>query len=125
MPAFLSPDGLLLTRTVLVLRLLLAAFFAFLAYKNLTGDARMVEDFRRWDYGDGFRIAVAVAQLAGAVALFVPPLTFVGALGLAVVLAGALVTHLRHDPPASALPALVCLLLLLPVLWAARPPLLR
>jgi hypothetical protein len=125
MPALLNPDGLLLTRTALVLRLLLAAFFAFLAYKNLTGEPRMVEDFRRWGYADGFRVAVAVAQLAGAAALCVPPLVFPGAVTLAVVLVGAVATHLRHDPPLQAAPALVCLLLLLPVLWTTRPPLLR
>lgn len=125
MPALLTATTLASSRALLVLRVLLAAFFVYLAVKNLAGDARMAEDFRRWHYGDGFRIAVAVAQLAGAAALFVPPLTFAGALGLTVVLLGALVTHLRHDPPASALPALVCLLILLPVLWAARPPPLR
>jgi putative oxidoreductase len=125
MSTLLSSPSLAGSRTLLVLRVLLAGFFVFLAVKNLAGDQRMADDFRRWGYGDGFRIAVAVAQLGGAVALFLPPLTFAGAIGLALVLAGALATHLRHDPPASALPALVCLLLLLPVLWAARPPLLR
>jgi hypothetical protein len=125
MSTLLNSATLASSRTVLVLRVLLAAFFVYLAVKNLAGDARMAEDFRRWNYGDGFRVAVAVAQLAGAVALFVPPLAFAGSLGLAVVLVGALVTHLRHDPPASAAPALLCLLLLLPVLWAARPAQLR
>ncbi|HZM00016.1 MAG TPA: DoxX family protein [Planctomycetota bacterium] len=125
MPSILSSENLATGRAVLVLRLLLAAFFAFLAVKNLAGDKGMAEDFRRWGYGDGFRITLAVAQLGGAVALFIPALSFAGALGLAVVLVGALATHLRHDPPLQAAPALVCLLLLLPVLWAARPPLLR
>ena len=125
MSTLLSAPTLSSSRTLLVLRVLLAAFFVYLAVKNLAGDARMAEDFRRWSYGDGFRVAVAIAQLVGAVALLVPPLAFAGALGLAVVLVGALVTHLRHDPPASALPALVCLLLLVPVLWAARPAPLR
>lgn len=125
MSTLLSSTTLSSSRTLLVLRVLLAAFFVYLAVKNLAGDPRMAEDFRRWSYGDGFRVAVAVAQLAGAVALLVPPLAFAGALGLAVLLLGAVVTHLRHDPPAAAVPALACLLLLLPIVWAARPPLLR
>lgn len=125
MSTLLSSTTLASSRTLLVLRVLLAAFFVFLAVKNLAGDQRMAEDFRRWGLGDGFRTGVAVAQLAGAVALFVPPLAFAGALGLVVLLLGAVVTHLRHDPPAAAVPALACLLLLLPIVWAARPPLLR
>jgi hypothetical protein len=125
MSTFLNPESLGASRTVLVLRILLACFFVFLALKNLAGDARMAEDFRRWGYPDAFRIGVAVAQLAGAAALFVSPLVFPGALALALVLLGALATHLRHDPPLQAAPALVCLLLLVPILWAARPPLMR
>lgn len=114
-----------LTRTVLVLRVLLAAFFVFLALKNLLGDARMAADFSRWGYPDGFRIAVAVLQLAGAVGLFVPALVLPSAAMLAVLLVGAVATHLRFDPPLAAAPALVCLLLLAPVLWAVRPAWLR
>ena len=125
MSTLMDPATLASSRTVLVLRVLLALFFVYLAARNLAGDPKMAEDFRRWNYGAGFRVVVAVAQIAGAVALFVPPLAFAGAVGLTVLLLGALFTHLRHDPPASAVPALVCLLLLLPVLWAARPPLLR
>jgi putative oxidoreductase len=112
-------------RVLLVLRLLLAAFFVFLAVKNLSGDLRMVEDFRRWGYSDGFRRLVAVSQLVGAAALLVPALTFAGAALLACLLIGAIVTHLRFDPPGQVLTAVVCLLLLLPLLWSYRPGRLR
>jgi putative oxidoreductase len=125
MSSLLSPDSLALARTALALRLLLAMFFVVLAVKNLSGDERMADDFRRWGYPDAFRVAVAVAQFAGAAALLVPPLVFPGAAALVVVLLGAAATHLRHDPPLQAVPAIACLVLLLPVLWVARPPQLR
>jgi uncharacterized membrane protein YphA (DoxX/SURF4 family) len=122
MPSIVNVEG---PRTLLALRALLAVFFLYLALKSLSGDARMTEDFRRWGYPDGFRLVVALAQLAGAAALFITPLTFPAAVGLSLLLLGAVGTHLRHDPPLSAMPALVCLLLLLPVLWTSRPVLLR
>ncbi len=118
----LTPEqGLGASRALLALRLLLAAFFVFLAVKNLSGDLRMAEDFRRWGYSDGFRMLVGISQLVGAAALLVPGLTFLGAALLAGLLVGAIVTHLRFDPPAQALAAVVSLLLLLPLLWAYRP----
>jgi len=113
------------SRALLVVRVLLAAFFVFLAFKNLSGDERMAADFRRWGYADGFRIAVAVAQLVGAAALLVPALVLPGAMLLVGILLGAIVTHARFDPPGQLVAPVVCLLLLLPVLWDARPGSLR
>jgi putative oxidoreductase len=68
---------------------------------------------------------VAAAQIVGAVALLVPSLVLPGAVLLAGILAGAIVTHARFDPPAQLLAPAVCLLLLLPVLWSVRPGFLR
>lgn len=110
---------------LLVLRLLLALFFAFMAGRNLSGDAALAADFARWGYADWFRQLTAWLQLAGAAALLFPPLVFAGALLLSGVLVGAIVTHLLHDPPATALSPLLFLALLLPLLVGSRPALLR
>jgi hypothetical protein len=117
MPRLIGPGaqaggrGLALACTLL--RVLLAAFFAYLAARNLSGDQRMADDFRRWGYADWFRGVTAILQVAGAAALLVPATRMAGALLLTGVLVGALATHLRHDPPASAVPAAVVLVLLL------------
>ena len=113
------------SRLLFAVRLLLAAFFVFLACKNLSGDERMAADFRRWGYADGFRVAVALAQIVGAAALLVPALLWPGALLLAGILMGAVVTHARFDPLAQLVAPVVCLALLVPVLWSARPGFLR
>ncbi|GJM22470.1 MAG: hypothetical protein DHS20C15_23850 [Planctomycetota bacterium] len=105
----------------LVLRLLLAAFFLFMAGKNLTGDASMAADFERWGFPDGFRVFTALLQIVGALLLLASATTFPGSLLLLVVLLGAVGTHLVHDPPSSLLSPLLALLVLAPVLLAHRP----
>lgn len=106
----------------LVLRLLLAAFFLFMAGKNLAGDETMAADFARWGYPDAFRVFTAVLQILGALLLLVPITVFAGSLLLFVVLLGAVGTHVLHDPPATLVSPVVALLVLLPVLLAHRPP---
>jgi uncharacterized membrane protein YphA (DoxX/SURF4 family) len=81
-----------------VLRLLLAGFFVYLAYQNLSGNPDMISDFRRWGYPDWFRQSTAWLQIGGAMLLVVPATCFWGAGVLGAVLLGAIATHLMHDP---------------------------
>ncbi len=108
-----------------VVRVLMAAFFLFMAWRNLSGDATLAADFERWGYPDWFRVTTGVLQAVGAIALIISPVSFLGALVLAGVLLGAITTHLVNDPPATALSALVFLVVAFGLLFAYRPPLLR
>jgi len=103
------------------LRYLLAAFFAFMAFKNLAGDEAMAADFQRWGYPGWFRITTAVLQLAGGVALLSTRTTFPGALLLACILLGAAVTHWRFDPASQLASPLVFLALVGVLLVLHRP----
>ena len=118
-----SPDGA--RWVVLVLRVLLAAFFLLMAGRNLLGDATMVADFQRWGYSDGFRTFTALIQIVGALALLLPWTSFYGAALLGGVLLGAIATHLRHDPPMTALSPATFLVLVGFVAIVTRPHLLR
>jgi len=118
-----APDGA--RGVVLALRVALAAFFLVMAARNLLGDARMAADFARWGYADGFRVLTAVLQATGALALLVPWTSFYGAALLCAVLVGAIATHLRHDPPASAVHPLAFLAATVVVAIATRPGALR
>jgi uncharacterized membrane protein YphA (DoxX/SURF4 family) len=100
--------------------LLACAFIAAGGFK-LAGAQAMVEHFRTWGYPDWFLFVVGAVEVTGAVLLLVPRAAFVGAGMLEVIMVGAIVTHLRHDPPSQALPALVLLLLLVLVGYARRP----
>ena len=107
------------------LRWLLAAFFVFMAWRNLSGDPALAEDFRRWGYSDGFRQLTAVLQIAGALVLLVPAVSWLGAGLLACILVGAVVTHARFDPLAAVVSPLVFLALVAVLLVAYRPVALR
>lgn len=106
-------------------RFAVAAFFLFMAWKNLSGDAQMAADFQRWGYTDSFRRLVGWVQVVGALALLAPQICFWGGLLLAGVLLGAVVTHLRHDPPATLVSPIVFLLLVALATIPFRPPLFR
>ncbi len=110
-------------QAVLAVRFLLAAFFVFVACKNLAGDEAMAGDFARWGYADWFRKLTAWLQILGAIALVLPVAgaAFAGAVLLACILVGATVTHLRFDPPTAALSPLVFLALVSVLLVAYRP----
>ena len=107
------------------LRLALSGFFFAVAFRNLAGDPALAADFERWGYADWFRLLTAGMQLVGAGLLLFTPLCFWGGLVLACVLVGAVTTHLLHDPPETALAALVFLVPVVVVMVATRPPLLR
>jgi hypothetical protein len=106
-------------------RFAVAAFFLFMAWKNLSGDAQMAADFQRWGYTDSFRRLVGWVQIVGALALLAPQVCFWAGLLLVGVLLGAAVTHLRHDPPATLVSPAVFLLLVALATIPYRPPLFR
>ncbi len=111
--------------TSLAIRILVAAFFVFMAIKNLSGDAQMASDFARWGYPPWFGTLTAALQVLGAVLLLVPATTIAGAVLLAGILVGATVTHVLHDPPAAMASPLVVLTLVLVAVWPLRPAVFR
>jgi uncharacterized membrane protein YphA (DoxX/SURF4 family) len=96
-----STRGRAMTITLWVLQALLAAFFAFAGINKLLGlQQEMVDNFARMGLGLWFRYLVGGLELAGAIGLLIPRLSGVAALGLAGVMAGAILAHLFVLPPA-------------------------
>ena len=98
------------------------AAFAFLAAggSKLAAAPAMVEMFAKIGAGQWFRYLTGALEVFGAVALFVPRATFYGALLLAIVMVGAIATHLAVLG-GSPIPALVLLAIVGTVAWL-RPP---
>ncbi len=73
-------------------------------------------------YPGWFRVGLGIAQLVGVASLWSSRTRFAGAMGLAVILAGATVSHLRfgHDAEHTA-PAVVTLAFLSLLAWMRRP----
>lgn len=86
-----------------VLSGLLVVFFAGGAIGKLAGSQEMVEAFHGWGYPAWFMYVIGASEILGAILLLFPrknmlgtPLRFWGAVGLTVIMAGAVGTHIVH-----------------------------
>jgi uncharacterized membrane protein YphA (DoxX/SURF4 family) len=122
-PAETNSKALFITLTVV--RVVVALFFLTMAAKNLSGDVQMSEDFARWGYPSWFRGLTAVLQVVGAVLLLVPSVSFYGAALLCCIMLGAITTHWRHDPLATAISPAVFLAVISVLAVMYRPMMLR
>ena len=73
------------------LQVLLAAVYAFSAYGKLTADAQNVAGFEAMGLGTTGMYLIGALELAGAIAMFVPRLTGLAALGFVALMTGAVV----------------------------------
>lgn len=102
-----------------VLQALLAAMFLFSGGMKLAGALPAVELFDQIGIGQWFRYVTGALEVIGAVALLIPRLVAFGALLLAVVMVGAVLTDL-FVVAANPLPALVLLVLSAIIVWGRR-----
>lgn len=103
-----------------VLRVLAALAFVGAGVSKLTGAPAMVAVFAAVGAGQWFRIVTGLLEVGGAVALFVPRVTFYAAVLLASVMVGAIGAHLTvlgGNPT----PPIVLLLLTGTIAWLSRP----
>src|SRR5271165_7074880 len=76
----------------------LAVVFVAAAAGKLSAQPPVLENFHKWGFPDNFRIFVGSAELLGAIGLLLPPTATLSAFGLAIVMAGAVFTHVvRHE----------------------------
>jgi putative oxidoreductase len=102
-----------------VLQALLALAFLGAASGKLLGKPEMVALFEAVGFGQWFRYVTGLMELTGALLIVVPRTKFFGAALLAIVMVGAVLTHLfiLHNAPTA---AAVLLVLAGVVAWARR-----
>jgi uncharacterized membrane protein YphA (DoxX/SURF4 family) len=113
-----SPDWLRVLRTIAgwILCVLLAGMFAMAGLGKLIGRPGMVAEFEVIGLGQWFRYFTGAVEMAGAIGLLIPRFSRMAALGLAVVMAGAIIAHLTVLPSPPTLPGMLLGLLLI-VAW--------
>jgi putative oxidoreductase len=72
--------------------------------------AEATANFQKFGYSDAFRVFIGIAEVAGGIGLLVPGLATWAGLGLVVIMAGAVYTHVMGDI-SIVLPAVVGALL--------------
>ena len=106
------------TTVLWVLAALGAASFLMAGFQKLSSDPGMVQLFSLIGVGPWFRYLTGTLETLGAIALLIPRLRVLGALGLIGVMVGAILTNaLLHTPQA---PALVELVIVAAVAWGRR-----
>ena len=95
----------------MILSVVVALAFVGAAIPKLMGAEQMVSTFERFCLSLNFLRFIGVAELTGAVGLFLPRLAPLAAGRLALVVAGAVAEHLMHDPVAEAVTPAVLLVL--------------
>jgi putative oxidoreductase len=99
---------------------LLAAAFLMFATLKLTGAQQLVAEFIKWGYPTWFRFFVGVAEIGGAVLLLFPRTVTPASVGLGILMAGCVFSHLKAGEGPQSIPALVLLTLLAVVGYARR-----
>jgi putative oxidoreductase len=100
---------------------LLAVQFTISGVIKLIGVEMIVTNFARWGYPSWFRLFIGAAELAGAVGLLIPKLRALAASGLALVMAGAVYTHIRAGEGAETVMPAVLFALTALLAYARRP----
>ena len=102
-----------------VLQALAGAALLAAGVSKLAGAEPMVQQFETIGLGQWFRYLTGALEVLGAVLLFVPKLSGVGALLLSAVMTGAVAAHL-FKLGGSPVPALVFLVMLVAISWNRR-----
>lgn len=113
------------TWLLLAIRALLTLAFGAAGIAKLMGAEMMVHTFDAVGFGQWFRYVTGLIEVGSAIALWVPGLTVYAAGLLVCTMIGALLAHATVLGLATALPALVLLILAAVTLYANRAQLNR
>ena len=102
-----------------LLSVLLAFIFFSAGSMKLMSRPNMVQEFAQVGLGQWFRYFTGILELAGAIAILIPPIAKWGAMLLATVMSGTIVAHVTalHSPPT--LPAIL-LVMVFAATWMRR-----
>ena len=86
------------------------AFLFFGGMKMMSPD-QVVQNFQSWGYPTGFHYIVGILEILGALGLLLVPYSRKAAIFLAVMMVGALGTHVMYPPLIAGVQSLVLLIL--------------
>ena len=106
-----------------ILQVVLGLFFMFAGFNKLREMSATVTMFGNLGLPSVLAYVVGGAELLGGLGLLVPRLTRLAAVGLLIIMIGAVFMHATKIPGglAGGLPALVCLILLGVLIWLRQP----
>ena len=105
---------------VWVFRSLASIGFLLASLGKLTSNPQVIQMFKNWGYPDRFYLIIGILELSGAILLLVPKVSKYAAIGLIIIMIGAFITHLLHDPIQEILRPLIFTFFLGAILYISR-----
>lgn len=93
-----------------IVQIAVAGLFLMMSFAKLSSDPETVANFKHWEMSD-FMMYIGILELLGAIGLLIPRLAGLAAIGLIMLMIGALITHIRFGEMMAILPAVVIVLL--------------
>ena len=91
---------------------ILSSAFLMAGASKLAGLEMHIESFTRYGLPTAFMYFIGAAEIAGAIGLWISRTSALAAIGLIVIMLGAITMHALYDPISMAAPAIVFTLLL-------------
>ncbi|MEO7659038.1 MAG: DoxX family protein [Pyrinomonadaceae bacterium] len=104
-----------------VIQLAVAGLFFVMSFPKLMSNPETVANFVRWGLPSPMHLVIGGFELLGAIGLLIPRTSAMAALGLILIMIGALFTHIIHAEMMMTLLPLVVILLLGFVIYVRNP----
>lgn len=104
-----------------IIQIMVAGLFLMAGMGKLTSDPEVVANFTSWGMPDKMYLVIGFFEVLGAIGLLIPRLAGLAAVGLILILGGALFTHLTHGEMGLAMLPLVVMILLGVVAYLRNP----
>lgn len=101
-----------------VIAVLLSLAFLMTGISKLTGQEVLVQNFQKWGFPLAFMYFVGASEIAGAIGLLIKKFRGLAAIGLVLLMMGAIGTHILNSE--AFVPSLVLLLLTGTLLWVRK-----
>jgi len=104
-----------------IIQIMVAGLFIMMGMGKLTGDPEVVANFTRWGMPDKMYLVIGFFEVLGAVGLLIPRLAGLAAVGLILIMGGAVFTHLTHHEMGMAIVPLMVLIFLGVIVYLRNP----
>lgn len=93
-------------------KVILSILFLLASLGKLTNNEAVIEMFSNWGFFNSFYLIIGVLELSLAILLLIPKTSLYSAISLFVIMIGALITHIIHDPISQIIRPLIFMALL-------------
>ena len=104
-----------------VVQVMVAGLFMMMAVPKLMSSADTVANFERWGLPGKMYLVIGAFEMLGAIGLLVPKTSAYAAIGLIMIMMGALYTHLTHGEMLMAMMPVMVMMMLAFVVYVRNP----